>query len=138
MTDRHEPTDLGRQQVRALSGFGMTQEQISKFLGIGAKALRNYYREELDNGMAVAIAGAAKRLYAQVERDNLTAIIFYLKTKGGFRERGDEAELKEGIEPPKVIRRVIVKSKEEAQRLEALIEQNKMLSQSDEDKPTIQ
>ena len=40
----HSPTDEKKQQVLALAGFGMTHDQIAKFMTISDETLRKYYR----------------------------------------------------------------------------------------------
>src|SRR5471030_1098450 len=59
----HEPTPETRKLVRTLAGVGQDQEDIAKQVGISAKTLRLYYREELDDGKAEANAAVIGKLY---------------------------------------------------------------------------
>lgn len=54
----HSPTEETRAEVRALSGFGITQDDIARYLDIDPKTLRKHYREELDTGTTHANAEA--------------------------------------------------------------------------------
>ena len=46
----HKPTDDQRKSVKAMSAYGIPQDDISKAVGITAKTLRKAYRDELDLG----------------------------------------------------------------------------------------
>ena len=82
----HEPTDVTRAEVKALSSFGNTQEQISTYLDIDIKTLLKYYRRDLDIAVIQANAQVAKRLYNKaVVQDDLSAQIFWLKTRARWR-----------------------------------------------------
>lgn len=86
-----DPRVAGR--VEALVSFGMPHKMIAKELGMSVNTLRQYYREELDDGKARANAKVAQVLFRQAMGDadrgvppNLTACIFWLKTQAGWRE----------------------------------------------------
>ncbi len=46
----HEPTEKTRNEVQALAGFGVREDEIALYIGIDPKTLRKYYRPELDTG----------------------------------------------------------------------------------------
>lgn len=86
----HEPTDLTRAQVDELCNLGMTQLQIARILHISEPTLRKHYREELDAGDARATSEVARNML-NIARDpehKSAAMVgmFWLKTKGGWRE----------------------------------------------------
>lgn len=82
----HVPTEVTRAEVKALASFGNTQEQISTYLEIDNKTLLKYYRRELDIATMSANAQVAKRLYNKaVQQDDLSAQIFWLKTRARWR-----------------------------------------------------
>lgn len=86
MTRAHEPTEKTRAEVKALTSFGNTQEQICTYLDIDAKTLAKYYRRELDIAVTQANAQVAKGLFNKaVSQDDLSAQIFWLKTRGRWR-----------------------------------------------------
>jgi hypothetical protein len=82
----HEPNDKIRQTVRDLKAFGITQDQISKYLKIGRDTLTRHYEHELETGKIHAIYKVAGALYhSAVVKGNVSAQIFFLKTQGGWR-----------------------------------------------------
>lgn len=87
MTAQHEPTSEGRAEARALSGFGIPQEQIAQHLGIDPKTLRLHYREELDAGMLEANRKVAETLFGQAMKGNTACMIFWAKARMGWSER---------------------------------------------------
>ena len=85
----HEPTIELRAQVSALSAFGMRHEAIAAHVGCDDKTLRKHYRDELSSGKDQANAKVAKALYEQAIGGNTVAMIFWLKTQAGWREKSD-------------------------------------------------
>ena len=86
----YEPTDANRIEVKALKSFGNTHDQIAAYLEISRETLEKYYRYELDNATLIANAKVATRLFAKaVDQDDLSAQIFWLKTRARWRTRDD-------------------------------------------------
>ena len=81
-----------REQVRHLAGIGLRQEYIAKIIGCAPKTLRKRLRDDLDRGLAVATATVANNLFAAAKAGNVTAQIFFLKTRGGWREGAAPAD----------------------------------------------
>lgn len=91
MTQPHEPTSEIRAQVSALTSFGNTQEEIALFLSFSVETLVKYYRYELDTAAIRANAKVANKLFLKaVEQDDLSAQIFWLKTRGKWRTAEQE------------------------------------------------
>ena len=85
----HRPEPFHRRQVDAMSGYGVPEEDIARVVGIDPKTLRKHYREELDTGQIKATAKVAEFLFRKATSDgsqSVTAAIFWLKTRGGWRE----------------------------------------------------
>jgi DNA-binding XRE family transcriptional regulator len=83
-----EPTEEERRLVRALSGFGITQDDIAKHVGIDAKTLRKHYRDELDRGSIEATAKVAQSLFQMATTGkNVAAAIFWMKARAQWREK---------------------------------------------------
>lgn len=88
----HQPTDQSRATVKAMSGFGIPQEQIATVLDIDSKTLRLHYRRELDTGVVEANSQIAKTLWNQgVREGNTAALIWWTKSRMGWKERQEIA-----------------------------------------------
>ena len=86
---RFVPTVEQRRMVRAMSGYGMKQEDIAACLEIrSAKTLRRHFRVELDRGAPEANARVAQCLYQMsISGKCPQATIFWMKTRVGWRDR---------------------------------------------------
>ena len=85
----HKPDDFHRRQVEAMAGYGVPEPSIARVVGIDAKTLRKHYREELDTGQIKATAKVAESLFRKATGEgpqSVTAAIFWLKTRGGWKE----------------------------------------------------
>ena len=83
----HEPTKATRDTVSLHALVGTPQETIAAVLGIDAKTLRKYYRDELDLALAKANATIGGSLFNKAKAGDTSAMMFWLKTRAGFRER---------------------------------------------------
>ena len=95
----YQPTDQARLQVKTLAAVGVRHEDIASKLGISADTLTKYYRQELDDGRIDANAQIAKSLYEQAKSGNTTAMIFWLKTRAGWKETQVNEHTGPGGEP---------------------------------------
>lgn len=85
---RYEPTPDQRRTVKTMAGFGILQEDIAGFLGIGDKTLRRHFREELDRGVTEANAKVAQSLFQMATQGkNVAAAVFWMKARAGLREK---------------------------------------------------
>jgi hypothetical protein len=85
----HDANKATRKQVEAMAGYGVPQEDICKVVGVSLPTLHKYYREELDTGSVKANAAVAQSLYKKATGDgtqSVTAAIFWLKTRAGWKE----------------------------------------------------
>jgi len=82
----HRPDPSQRRQVEALAAYGIPEADISGVVGIDPKTLRKHYREELDLGETKANAQVAGFLFNAAKTGNVTAQIFWLKTRAKWRE----------------------------------------------------
>ena len=76
-----------REKVSHLAGLGVPQDDIASIIGCAPKTLRKHFRAELDRGVAEANAIISGCLFAAAKGGNTTAQIFWMKTRGGWRER---------------------------------------------------
>ena len=84
--DKHIPTIETRAEVSAHISFGTTQDIVAKILGISVDTLAIHYRQEIDTANAVAVKKVAGKLFKKAfEDEDLSAQIFYLKTRGRWR-----------------------------------------------------
>ena len=97
----HRPDERGRRQVEALAAYGVPETDIARIVGIDPKTLRKHYRDELDLGATKATAKVAKFLLRKATTEGpqcVTAAIFWMKTRGGWRETPQAHEV--SMKPP--------------------------------------
>jgi hypothetical protein len=82
----HQPDPSQRRQVEAMAAYGIPEVDIARVLSVDAKTLRKHYREELDLGETKANAQVAGFLFSAAKNGNVTAQIFWLKTRARWRE----------------------------------------------------
>ena len=82
----HKPDPLQRRQVEAMAAYGIPEPDISRVVGIDPKTLRKHYRDELDLGTTKANAQVAGFLFNSAKNGNVTAQIFWLKTRARWHE----------------------------------------------------
>lgn len=82
----HKPTEETRALVEKSAGLGVTQESIAEHLNVDEKTLRKYYSKELSRGKFQANILVFGKLFEQCMEGNLTALIFWCKTQGKWRE----------------------------------------------------
>ena len=81
-----KPTDEQRKQIQTLAGFGLTQEQIARVMGIDRKTLAKHCGEDYARGKDVAMTQAVQALFHNIKKGKEASIFFYLKTQHGWRE----------------------------------------------------
>ena len=82
----HKPDLAQRRQVEAMAAYGIPEINIAAVLGVDPKTLRKHYRDELDLGETKANAQVAGYLFNAAKNGNVTAQIFWLKTRAKWRE----------------------------------------------------
>jgi len=86
----HKPTEEGKRTAKALAAYGIPQDEIAEVLGICPHTLRKHYSEVLRGAATEANAKVAENLFRTATgagRESVTAGIFWLKTRAGWRER---------------------------------------------------
>jgi hypothetical protein len=73
-----------------MSAYGIPEIDIARVIGIDPKTLRKCYRQELDLGTTKANAQVAGFLFNSAKGGNVTAQIFWLKTRGCWKEAPSE------------------------------------------------
>jgi hypothetical protein len=79
-------TEEMRRKVKMLAGIGVPQHNIAQQIGCSPKTLRLHFREELDRGVTEANTLIAGTLFNAAKNGNVTAMIFWLKTRAHWRE----------------------------------------------------
>jgi hypothetical protein len=69
-----------------MAAYGIPEADISRVVHVDPKTLRKHYREELDLGESKANAQVAGFLFSAAKNGNVTAQIFWLKTRARWRE----------------------------------------------------
>ena len=85
-----------REKVRHLAGIGVRQDDIAKIIGCAPKTLRKRCRADLDCGVAEANALVSGYLFAAAKGGNVTAQIFWLKTRAHWRENAARRDAASG------------------------------------------
>jgi hypothetical protein len=73
-----------------MAAYGIPEPDIARVVGIDPKTLRKYYRDELDLGSTKANAQVAGFLFNSARNGNVTAQIFWLKTRARWKETPSE------------------------------------------------
>lgn len=87
-----EITDEQLRQAELLAGYGLTQKQIGDVLGIAERTLRAKKNEPrvlaaLEKGKAVAQHKVGKSIFERALHGDMTAAIWWEKTRAGRSER---------------------------------------------------
>ena len=104
MTGRPEftPTEAQRAQVKAMAAYGVPQDDIAKVIGCSSPTLRKHFWSELDTAAIEANTRVAQSLFRKaVEgtgKEAVTAAIFWLKCRAGWRDVATEPGKKEQLE----------------------------------------
>lgn len=90
----HQPNDELRARVRIMAGVGTRREVIAHSIGVATDTLSKYYSEELKHAPEKTIAAVASSLYTKAIMGDTASMIFFLKTRAGWREKqaGDDAD----------------------------------------------
>lgn len=82
-------------EVERLASLGLTREQIATSLGVSESTFYNRMRDEeafaeaVKRGEALGISTVASKLMEQINEGNTTAMIFFLKSRAGWREASE-------------------------------------------------
>jgi len=85
-----EPSDEQRKTVELMAAGGIPQHAIAQSLGVSPPTLRCHFRTELDRGAVKMVTQVADSLFRQAIAGNVSACIFILKTRAGWRDAGAE------------------------------------------------
>jgi hypothetical protein len=104
-----------------MSAYGIPEEDIARVVGIDPKTLRKHYRDELDLGATKANAQVAGYLFSAAKNGNVTAQIFWLKTRACWKEAPVEHQHSARIDVSQLtdeeLERMIAETNEKIERL---------------------
>jgi len=93
---------MGRKQivfdtadVERLASLGLTEEQIGLALGVSQDTMTRRKQDTADfadaikRGRAAGIGHVTNKLREQINNNNVTATLFFLKCKAGWNEQGE-------------------------------------------------
>lgn len=73
-------------QIEVFVAVGLTHEQIAYIIGMTAKTMRKHYKQQLALGKARVDGAIGGGLVKKALKGDVTCMIFYLKTKCGWKE----------------------------------------------------
>jgi len=79
-----------------MAAYGVPEARIAGVIGIDPKSLKRHYCDELDLGATKATAKVAEFLFRKATTEGhqcVTAAIFWMKTRGGWRETAQAHEI---------------------------------------------
>ena len=83
----HVVTEANQIIVRTLAANGIRHEDIATKVGISQDTLVRKYRRELDDGRIDASSEMGSTLFNLAKGGNVTAAIFWLKSRAGWSDR---------------------------------------------------
>ena len=75
-----------REAIQIMVASGVKQTVIGQLLGISSSSMQSKYKNELEHGSDILKTRISNALVQKALDGNVSAAIFYLKSKGGFRE----------------------------------------------------
>ena len=84
---RWEPTRAERKLISVALAAGLTQHQVADIAGVGLRTLQTRCRGELASGAAQVNAKVANKLFEKCMKGDTVALIFWCKTRLGWREK---------------------------------------------------
>ncbi|GAD20948.1 hypothetical protein [Acidovorax sp. MR-S7] len=89
--------DLAR-RIKSYAAVGVPASDIAKTCSMSETTLRKLYSEELETAAIDATAQVAGKLFQQCMDGNVTAQIFWMKTRGRWSEKSEvEVTSKQGV-----------------------------------------
>ena len=80
------PTEQQRHLVVMMSTNGVKHDDQARALNCGTRTLQKHFKDELSLGKMRATAHVSGALYRNAIEGNVSAQIFWLKARGGWRE----------------------------------------------------
>lgn len=84
---RYIPNEQARFMVKKLAAFGIPLKNIADVVGVGQSSLQKHFKNELETGHTEANFLVANTLFQIAMNGNVTACIFWLKTRLGWKDQ---------------------------------------------------
>lgn len=101
----YKPDDRTKKQVTLMAGIGLRHDEIAKIIGTSDETLRKYYKKELESAKSVLnmqVANNLFRIATSAEKGAVSAAIFWMKTRAGWRETIDISNEDGSLKPEPV------------------------------------
>lgn len=86
----YEPNEDHRKTIRIMAAGGIPADKIALAIGIGKTTLYEHYKKEIQNSALEANAAVVASLFNQAKKGNVTAAIFWLKTRMRWTEHAQQ------------------------------------------------
>jgi hypothetical protein len=97
---KFKPTDETRQTVKTMAAIGIPEERIARCLNCSLPTLLKYFRFELDTASDLATTEIGGKLFRTAMGGNVGAMIFWMKTRAGWRDTEIVADTAIVMAPP--------------------------------------
>jgi AcrR family transcriptional regulator len=77
----YEPNDKDRTTIKIMAAGGIPADKIAEALSLSKKTLYTHYKKEIQTAALEANAAVVASLFKQATKGNVTAAIFWLKTR---------------------------------------------------------
>lgn len=75
-----------------MAQYGVPQEDIAAYIGLSVTTMLKLYDTEYRNGVTIANAKVGEMLFKKCEQGDTACLIFWAKTRMGWREKGDDVK----------------------------------------------
>ena len=86
----YAPNQKDRDIITMMTASGIPQVNIGRCVGIDVKTMKKYYKAEMECSADMANAKVAQSLFYQAINGNITAAIWWTKSRIGWKEARDQ------------------------------------------------
>lgn len=87
---QHNP-EIG-EKIQAMAQYGVPLDGIAHLVGMSVNTLRKLYAVDLQKGVTLANMAVGKKLFERCMAGDVTSLIFWAKTRMGWRETDKKNE----------------------------------------------
>ena len=97
---QYEPTEQARHMVAKMAAFGIPMKNVADIIGVGVSSLQKHFKAELETGHTEANFMVANTLFQMAMNGNVTACIFWVKTRLGWKDESASDKTFSRANPP--------------------------------------